>query len=153
MNSSSTLLDSCICRRFNLWHLSWHLSRHLYLSSFTDLLYKGSARFPSHFYRSLSRQIHPFTSQKTLFHSKPLSKCFLCFFKFFPSFGKFIFSHFHAFHVLKPRFWGFWKILGFLKNFGIFQNWWVFKISYIASHKHYNSIIMHFDVCKLIMCW
>ena len=147
MNSSSTLLDSCICRRFNLWHLSWHLSRHLYLSSFTDLLYKGSARFPSHFYRSLSRQIHPFTSQKTLFHSKPLSKCFLCFFKFFPSFGKFIFSHFHAFHVLKPRFWGFWKILGFFKID------WVFKISYIASHKHYNSIIMHLDVCKLIMCW
>ena len=30
-------------------------SQHLYLSSFTDLLYKGSARFPSHFSRSLSR--------------------------------------------------------------------------------------------------
>ena len=28
-----------------------------------------------------------------------------------------------------------------------------FKISCIASHKHYNSIIMHLDVCKLIVCW
>ena len=65
------------------WILPWHFSiaasvdaltldtfldtsRHLYLSSFTNLLYKGLAWFPSHFSRSLSWQIHPFTSQNTL---------------------------------------------------------------------------------------
>ena len=94
-------------------------SRHLYLSSFTDLLYKGSVRFPSHFSRSLSRQICLFTSQNTLSDSKSLSKCFSRFFKFFSSFGKFLFSHLHAFHVLKPRFWDFSKLMSFCWNFGI----------------------------------
>ena len=39
-----TWLDTCL-----------NTSRHLYLSKFTNLLYKGLARFPSHFSRSLSR--------------------------------------------------------------------------------------------------
>ena len=55
----------------------------------------------------------PFTPNFTL-------KCFSSFLKFFSSLGEFLISYLHAFHVLKPMFWGFWKLLGF------FQNWWVF---------------------------
>ena len=73
-------------------------SRHLYLSSFTDLLYKGSARSFIHFSRSLSQQIQPFTSQTSLTHSKSFPQDFSSFSSL---------SQLHAFHVLKPRFWGF----------------------------------------------
>ena len=63
---------------------------------------------------SLNRLV--FSPPKTLFLSPNLiPTCFSSFFKFFPSLGKFLFSHLHAFHVLKPRFWDFWNILGFFK--------------------------------------
>ena len=122
-------------------------SQHLYLSRFTDLLYKGSTQSISHFSRSLSRQTHLFTSQTSLTHSILLPQGFFKVFTSFSSLGKFLISHFHAFHVLKPRFWGFWK------NFGMSCCLNEFKISCIASHKYYNSIIMHLDVCKFIVCW
>ena len=70
-------------------------------------------------------------------------KLFQGFFKLFQEFlplVSFQSSHIHAFHVLKPRFWGFWKILGFFKidelllNFGMGFHLNEFKTSYIASH-------------------
>ena len=90
-------------------------SLHLYLSRFTDLLYKGSARFVSHFSRSLSWQTRLFTSQTSLTLSKLLPQGFFKVFPSFSSLGEFLISHFHAFYVLKPRFLGFWKFLGFFK--------------------------------------
>ena len=54
---------------------------------------------------SLDRLV--FSPPKTLSLTPNLiPKCSLSFFKFFSSLGKFLFSHLHAFHVLKPRFWG-----------------------------------------------
>ena len=153
MNSSSTPLDSCICRHFN----PQRLSRHLYLSSFPDLLYKGSARFPSHFSRSLSRQIRPFTSLNTLSHSKPLSKCFKAFSSLslhLVSFFSLIYMHFMFWNLgfgVFEKFWDFSKLMSFCWNFGMGFCLNEFKISCIASHKHYNSIVMHLDVCKLIV--
>ena len=55
---------------------------------------------------SLDRLV--FSPPKTLSLTPNLiPKCSSSFFKFFSSLGKFLFSHLHAFHVLKPRFWGF----------------------------------------------
>ena len=104
-------LDNFICRRL----FAQHLSRHFYLLRFTRLIFKWELRFPSHFSQSLSRQTCNLTSQNTLSHSKPHSQVFFKLFQVFSSLGKVLFSHLHAFHVLKPRFWGFWTILGFFK--------------------------------------
>ena len=74
----------------------------------------------------------------------------------FQAFSRFFFNFMH-FHVLKPRFWGFWKILGFFKidefllKFGMGFSLHEFKISYIAFHEHYNCIFMHLVVCYT--CW
>ena len=51
------------------------------------------------------------------------------------------------------KIWGFSKLMSYWWNFGMGFCLNEFKISCIASHKHYNSIIMHLDVCKLIVCW
>ena len=61
---------------------------------------------------SLSIPLSPYLPN----HSLSLQTTFPSDFQGFSSLGKFLISHFHAFHVLKPRFWG------FLKNFGVFQN-------------------------------
>ena len=50
------------------------------------------------------------------------------------------------------KFWGFSKLMSYWWNFGMGFCLNEFKISCIASHKHYNSIIMHLDVCKMIVC-
>ena len=101
---------------------------------------------------SLDRLV--FSPPKTLSLTPNLiPMCSSSFFELFSSLGKFLFSHLHVFHVLKPRFWGFSKLMSFCWNFGMGFCLNEFKISYIASHKHYNSIIMHLDMCKLIMCW
>ena len=63
------------------------------------------------------------------------------------------------FHVFKPKF------LGFLKNFGFFQNQRGFcvifgmgfedsilKTSCIAFHVHYNCIFMHLVVLYMLNC-
>ena len=66
---------------------------------------------------------------------------------------------FHAFMFLKPRFWDFIKNLGFFKINEILLKFWVsfedliLKTSYVALNLHYNSIIMHLDVCNLFVCW
>ena len=110
------ILNSFICQRLFPWHLARHLSRHLYWSRFTRLLFKRESRLPSHFSWSLSWQTCLFTSQNSFSLTLNLiPMCSTSFFKFFSSLGKFLFSYLHALHVLKPRFWGFWKILGFFK--------------------------------------
>ena len=61
------------------------------------------------------------------------------------------------FHIFWPKIWGFWKILGsfkFVEVFAKFLGWVCFsndvKSSYIAFHKHFNYIVMHFR-CVLYM--
>ena len=109
------ILDSFICWRLFYRHLAQHLSRQFYLSRFTRLLFKREFRFPSHFSRSLSWQTCLSNSQNSLTHSKPHSQVIFKLSQIFSSLGEFLIFHLHAFHVLKPRFWGFWKILGFFK--------------------------------------
>ena len=60
--------------------------------------------------------------------------------------------------LLKPRFWDFFFFkLEFFKIDEILLKFWlvfedlILKTSYIALHLHYNSIIMHLDVCNLCM--
>ena len=86
-----------------------------------------------------------------------LPKWFSSFFKFslhLVCFFSLIYMHFH---VLKSRFWVFWKILGFFKinefllKFGLGFSLHEFKISCIAFHVHYNCIFMHLVVCYT--CW
>ena len=52
------------------------------------------------------------------------SSRFLQVFSKFSSLGKLLISHIHAFHVLKPRIWGFWKILGFFKIVEFLLKFW-----------------------------
>ena len=137
------------------------LNTYLNTSIFWDLLtfYIMVQRDPFLTFLNLSLDRLIFSPPKPLSHSKLLPQGFFKVFLSFSSLGVFLISHFHAFHVLKPRFWGFWKNLGFFKidefllkfGMGFYLN--EFKISWTASHKHYNSIIMHLDVCKLIVCW
>ena len=49
---------------------------------------------------------------------------FLQAFSRFFSLGKLLISHIHAFQVLKPRIWGFRKILGFFKIIEFFLKFW-----------------------------
>ena len=46
-------------------------------------------------------------------------------FSSFSSLGKLLILLIHAFHVLKPRIWGFWKFLGFFKIDEISLKFWV----------------------------
>ena len=56
---------------------------------------------------------------------------------------------------LKPRFWGFWNILGYFKIDELLLKFWDgfclhdLKTSCIASHMYYNYIFMHLDVCYI----
>ena len=109
------LLDGFICRRCLSQHLPRQMAQHLYLSRITEDLYIGSSWFGSHFL-DLSRSVYTCSSPKSLFLTPKLfSKWSSSIFKVFSSLGMSLFSHLHAFHVLKTRFWGFWKILGFFK--------------------------------------
>ena len=102
------------------------LARHLldtssiasYLSRITEDLYICSLRSGSYFL-DLSWSVYTCSPPKSLSLTPNLfPKWFSSIFKVFSSLGMPFFSHLHAFHVLKPRFWD------FLKNFGVFQNWW-----------------------------
>ena len=126
-------------------------SRHFYLSRIIEDLYKGQARSELHFLSiSLSLDTSIFSPPKSL------SLAPNHFSSDFQAFSRFFFNFMH-FHVLKPRFWGFWKILGFFKidefllKFGMSFSLHEFKISYIAFHEHYNCIFMHLVVCYT--CW
>ena len=117
-------LDTYICRQPNPQHLARHLDRHLLLSRFTEPLYIGSVWSILHFCQSLSWYLCLLTSQNSFSHSKPLPKCFSSFFKAFSTLGKFLLLHLHAFHILKPRIWGFWEILGLFKIDELLLNFW-----------------------------
>ena len=108
-------LDSCIYRRCFSQYLPQQMSRHLYLSRITEDLYRCSSRSSSHFL-NLSRSIRTYSPSKhTLLTPNLQPTWFLA----FPCSNHLVWSIFslilHAFHVLKPRFLGFWKILGFFK--------------------------------------
>ena len=82
-----------------------------------------------------------FSPPKTLSLTPNLiPKCFSSFFKFFSSLGKVLLSHFHEYHISKPRFWGFRTILGFFKIDDFLLKFLIgfclneFNISCIASH-------------------
>ena len=101
-------LDTFLDRRLDT-------SLHLYLSRITEALYIVLSRFGSHFL-DLSRSVRTCSPPKSLSLTPNLfPKCFSSIFKDFSSLGKLQFSHFHAFHSLKPKF------LGFLQNLGIFK--------------------------------
>ena len=103
------LLDTCL-----------DTSRHLYLSRFTNFYIKVQHNpFLTFLDLSLDRLI--FSPPKPLSLTPSLFlKVSSSFYKFFFT-GKLRISHIHAFHVLKPRIWGFWK-----KKNGVFENCWVF---------------------------
>ena len=93
-------LDACLDRCLDT-------SRHLYLSRFTEPLYIGSIRSGFSFH-SISLLIAPCFLLPNLSHSLQTSSSrFLQAFTSFSSLGKLQISHFHLFHVLKPRIWGF----------------------------------------------
>ena len=102
-----------------------------------------------------------FSPPKTL--SLPLQISFPSVLQAFSSFSLHLVSFFSLIYMhvmfwnlgfgVFEKFWGFSKTMSFCWNFGMTFCLNEFKISCIASHKHYNSIIMHLDVCKLIVCW
>ena len=46
------------------------------------------------------------------------------------------------------KIWGFQNQRGFCEIFGIGFEDLILKTSCIAAHEHYNSIVMHLDVCN-----
>ena len=80
-----------------------------------SFLYKAPTRFESHFHRSLSRYFSVSLPKTLQSHSYLGSQGFSKVFQVFIHLVSFQSFLIHAFHVLKPRIWGFWKILGFFK--------------------------------------
>ena len=108
-------LDSCICQHCVSWYLSRQMSRHLYLLRITEDLYIGFLRFGSHFL-NLSQSIRAYSPPKHFLLPLNLQPTWFSAFPCFKSLGMCSSSLiFHAFHAFRPRFWGFWKILGFFK--------------------------------------
>ena len=106
----------------------WAFPRHLldrYLDTciYRDLLlvlYKHPVRSSSHFLRYLSRYFSISLPKTLSSHSNLVPQGFLKLFQVFLYLVSFKSFFIHAFHVLKPRFWGFWK------TFRVFPNWWAF---------------------------
>ena len=123
--------------------------RHLYLSRITEDLYKGQVRSGLYF---LSISLSTPLSSHLLNHSLSLQTTFQVIFKLFQAF-------FFTWYVLNLSFscifmfwnlgFGVFKIDEFLLKFGMGFSLHEFKISYIAFHVHYNSIIMHLVVCYI----
>ena len=91
-------------------------SQYLHLSSFTKGLYNLLVRSAYHFLRSLSRQLSHFSLPNILIS---LQSCFLRFLQDFSSFsslGKLLISQSSCISCFETQ------VLGFLKNFGVFQN-------------------------------
>ena len=144
-----TFLDRCL-----------DTSRHLYRSRFTKPLYIGSVRSGFSFH-SISLSIASCFLFPNLSHSLQTSssrflQAFTRFFFFhLVSFKSLVFMHFHVsklgFGVFE-NFWDFSKLMKFWWNFWVGICLCDLKTSCITSHVHYNSIIMHLVVCKLIVC-
>ena len=122
------------------------------LSRFTDGLYKGRSQFLISFLSIYKASSPPKT---TLTHLQPLPQGFFKLIQVFlhlVGFKFLIFMHFmlHAFQI--PHFHAFhalFKFFGISAKFRVFQNqrgFLILKTSCIASHEHYNSIVMHLDV-------
>ena len=112
------MLDTCICRRPFSWHLPRQISWHFSTPSSIKIYWWPicSLRAIRISFLSISLSIPLTFHLLNLFHSLQTSSSrFLQAFSRFSSLGKLLISHIHAFHVLKPRIWGFWKILGFSK--------------------------------------
>ena len=124
------LLISFICWHCFSQHLPWQMAWHLYLSRFTEPLYIGFMRSGISFH-SISLSIASCSLFPNLSHSLQTSSSRffkpLLVFLHLVNFESLIFMHFH---VLKPRFWGFWKILGFFKIDELLLKFlgWVLKI-------------------------
>ena len=74
-------------------------------------LYNLLMRSAAHFLRSLSKQLSHFLSQTLSSHSNLNPQGFFKLFQVFPHLVSFLSLIIHAFHVLKPRFWGFSKLM------------------------------------------
>ena len=108
---------------FYAWHLSRHLSTPLFVEIYWTPIYSFTAIRLS--FCSTSLSIYPSFHLPNLSHSLQTSSSrFLQAFSRFSSLGKLLISHIHAFHVLKPRIWGFWKILGFFKIVEFLLKFW-----------------------------
>ena len=128
MNSSSTPLDSFICQRsiFST-PVSTLGSIPLNTSICQELLrinIYASVRSNPHFL-DLSQSIYAYSPPKHSLLSQNLQPTWFLAFPCFKSLGMISFSLFYMhFHVLKPRFWGFWKILGFFKIVELLLKFW-----------------------------
>ena len=106
-------------------------------------------------FHSISLSIALCSLFPNLSHSLQTSSSrFLQAFQDFFSLGKFLISHSHAFHVLKPRiwgflgkFWGFSNLLSFCWNFGM-----GFKDLIIKSHALHHISIITVLSCILDVC-
>ena len=115
-----------------------------------DLLmaYLISSCDPQLIFVDLSLDTSVFSTPKSLSLTPIFFLRFLQDFLRFSLLSKLLISHIHAFHVLKPRIWGFSKLLSFCCNFGI-----GFKDLILKSHAlHHISIITVLlrilDVCN-----
>ena len=107
---------------------------------------------------SFSRSICAYSPPKHSLLSQNLQPTWFSAFPCFKSLGMISFSLIiHAFHAFRPRFWGFWKILGFFKIVECLLKFWDgfclndILTSCIASHMHYNCIFTHLVV--FYTCW
>ena len=88
-------------------------------------LYKAPTRFGSHFHQSLSWYFSVSFPKTLQSHSYLGSQGFFKVFQVFLHLVRFLTFLIHAFHVLKPRIWVFWKCLGFFKIDEISLKFWV----------------------------
>ena len=109
------LPNSCSIIAFVDPFKAWHLLTPLDLSKITELLYIGSARFGSHFSRSLSILIAFSPPKTSLSHSKLHPQGFFDLDQVFLHLVRVLILLFHAFHAFGRTFWDFLKILGFFK--------------------------------------
>ena len=137
-NCSSTPPWYLSCRRSFSRHLPRQVSRYLltpasvkiycrhYISSLCDLVLISIDL-------SLDTSLFSLPKHSHLIPNFVLQGFFKLFQEFLPLVS-FQSSHIHAFHVLKPRFWGFSKLMSYYWNFGMSFHLNEFKTSYIASH-------------------
>ena len=156
--STAASIDALNSRHFSRQmsrHLSQHLSTHLSVEIYWTSIYRFYAIRFSFLSIALSSLLPNHSrSLQTSFPSD--FQAFSSFFLHLVSFFSLIYMHFMFWNLgfgVFENFWGFSKLMSFCWNFGMGFCLNEFKISCIASHKHYNSIIMHLDVCKLIVCW
>ena len=121
------MLDTFTCRWPFSRHLPQQIAKHLSTPSSVEIywwpIYSPRAIYSS--FLSISLLIPLSFHLPNLSHSLQTSSSrFLQDFSRVSSLGKLLISHIHAFHVLKPRIWGFWKILGFFKIVEFLLKFW-----------------------------